>query len=240
MTHDVKNGLRNPISNLCAFFCLLSLIPASVVGQSIEPTVVQIPENPNTQDSVVLHLYVGSIDAQLENVYAMEIVYTYSGFQITSPEAAFLQFGDSSWFNDDGLASVSLLIDTTNKKITITLGRSSSDTRSGYGFTVSITDIVVTIEEIGKRETVLSGVFNLRLKNSFETKYSILHSKSAFWSETTVKAYQLYSADGRILRQASSPSHVKGLLERMPPGMYFLKWEGRGGWQANRLIISPN
>jgi hypothetical protein len=109
MTFHVKSGLYNPTGILCAFFCLLSHV-GSVVGQPIEPTVIQIPASPNNLDSVIHYLYVGSPSELLEDVYAIEAVYTYSGYQIHANTNTSLHDGDSSWFNNDGLGEGTIIV----------------------------------------------------------------------------------------------------------------------------------
>ncbi len=236
MKYHAMNGMHIPTGILCALFCLLSLFPGSVAGQSIEPTVVQIPESPNNLDSVDHFLYLGTASNPLTEVYAIEMVYSYTGYQIFPDLDIVLQYGDSSWFNGDGQVTGDVTFDTLNREITVSLSRPSQDPRTGYGFTVLVPEIIIVIEDIGKRNLISLQVIGIQIRSSSPKTIVVVQNTVLDLGEM-VQGYQLANVAGQVVRQGSLLTYGQFELVGLSQGLYYLRWKGRLGWQLIRLYI---
>lgn len=236
MLLHVNPGSLNPTSILCAFFCLLNFV-SSLEGQTIEPMVVQVPESPNDLDSVDHHLYVGSLAEPLADVYAIEMVYNYTGYQIYDNTSCVLQYGDSSWFNDDGMGEGSITFDTTNRKITVYLTRPVSDPRSGYGFVVMVPDIVVVIEEIGKRYVSSLQLEKVNYKFSLLVRtISVKQGIGLDW-EFPITMGEVLMLNGKSLMTVKNASFSTLGIEGLPTGYYILRWRSHDAWGIIKLRV---
>jgi hypothetical protein len=204
---------------------LLSAVAAQPVSVSISPS------HYSDGDTIRLDVSAGSVSEPFSEVLSLIVSYSCSGCSFGSGSVPSVSLEQPSWFADDSNWAASHEFSSDRKQYRLTLDRTDSQPRSGYGYLASIGGVIIEIEDILKREAFVSA------------EVSAASARLAAWPQpargqvhlSPAGDWELYDLKGRFLRSAALGAALD--LAGIPAGLYVARRSGAAAPAALTLLV---
>ena len=156
-------------------------------------------------------------DSSLTEVSSLEIEITCNGCTFSSQTGTALTMDERSWFDTSGNWDGSFSINSAGDVLTVHLQRTDGGLASGDGYIVSLSQIVITIDDFSKRFPLLEVRWKAPVRN--DIRWEIYNRQVMVFASSPIQKVEILSMDGKVLQEGQEAMMPIDLL----PGVYLIR-----------------
>ncbi len=230
---------------LCRALSIATLIlfgAMNLMAQSPPVTVTMIPSSFEDGDTVAMALAIGTYDSQVSNALEIEFEIECDGFTIDPASIIDALIAQYSFFADDNNWDYEYELRDGNATLWFRIFRTDNDPRSGWGYTVTVTDIIITIDVIQRRAAGPSATGTALLPEGPNHPLAMTmtggYIELDVTSPVTVLSASLMTMEGRQVTLSVGKSlPVRIPVSSLKPGLYVLVLQTSEGRIQRKVVL---